>query len=222
MIEGDGLLDTLVERLRDESGCHTIILYGSRARGDATATSDYDVIGFHDTDGPVFRQAGLWRGGLMDIFVYPTGRLKKPSSEFLHVRGGRVLLERGDLGRRFLRALEAVYAKGPPPLAADELAALRVWAWKMLDRASVADVEGNYRRTWLLTMLLEHYFTYRGRWYPGSKQAFKDLGASDPTTLALFEAALIPGALAADLIALVEHVSGPRDTAYALRATTAS
>jgi predicted nucleotidyltransferase len=37
-------------------GCHTVILYGSRARGDATAESDYDVLGVRDS-GEAIRDA---------------------------------------------------------------------------------------------------------------------------------------------------------------------
>ena len=36
----------VVRALRDRHGCHTAILYGSYARGDAGRTSDLDVAGF--------------------------------------------------------------------------------------------------------------------------------------------------------------------------------
>jgi predicted nucleotidyltransferase len=40
----------LIEDLRRAHGVHTLILYGSHARGDATSASDIDVAGFADVD----------------------------------------------------------------------------------------------------------------------------------------------------------------------------
>jgi hypothetical protein len=210
MTDNDDFLRALTDRLRSESGCHTVILYGSRARGDATIHSDYDVIGFRDAEGAVVRDAGLWRGGRMDIFVYPTTRLDGDVADMLHVRGGRVLLERDRFGRDLLVRLDEIHARGPEPLPADEIAARKAWAWKMLDRASLGDVEGNFRRAWLLTMLLENHFLLRGQWFPGSKKAFQIFRETDPRTLELFEHALTPDASLQAIAALVEQVNGPR------------
>jgi hypothetical protein len=209
MLHDEEFLLELVERLRVEYGCHTVLLYGSRARGDATPQSDYDVIAFRDAVGPVVRDTGIWRGGRMDLFVYPNGRLEAVDAELMHLRGGRVLLDRDGGGRKLLQALEAIYARGPEPLAADEIAARRAWAWKTLDRASRGDVEGDYRRAWLLTMLLEDYFLLRGSWYQGSKRALQILGECEPETFALFEKALAPNTSIETIAALVEKVSGP-------------
>lgn len=203
----DEFVDALCERLRVEHRCHTIILYGSRARGDAEADSDYDLIGFHDGPGPVRRETGRWRGALLDVFVYPDERLQQVDETMLHVRGGRVLLQRDALGTAFLEKLEQLHASPPPALADDEIEARRNWALKMLDRAARGGIEGNYRRVWLLTALLETYFLLRRLRYPGPKEAFESLAASDPQTHALFAKALEPGAAHAALVALVAKVN---------------
>lgn len=210
MNDDDVLLRALVDRLRNEEHCQTVILYGSRARGQATPESDWDVIAFRETDGPVVRETGLWHGGRMDMFIYPISRLERADDELMHVRGGLVLLERDGSGRKLLARLDEIHARGPDPLPADELAARRAWAWKMLDRASREDVEGHYRRAWLLTTLLEHHFLFQGSWYPGPKIAFETLRGTDSRTHALFENALAPNASLHDIAALVEHVNGPR------------
>ena len=206
----DEVVERLMARLCGEEGCHTVILYGSRARGDATPLSDYDVIAFRDQPGPSVRQVGRRDGGLLDVFIYPTERLNSPDVEMMHVLGGVVLCERGELGSAFLRGLDQLHAAGPEPLAADEAGARRVWAWKMFDRASQGDVEADYRRAWLLTSQLEHVFAFRGEWYPGPKEALRLLETERPEVYAAFKRALSPGASLDDLCALVEAVNGPR------------
>lgn len=42
-INNDPVLRAIVEKLISPYQCHTIILYGSRARGDFTENCDYDV-----------------------------------------------------------------------------------------------------------------------------------------------------------------------------------
>jgi Nucleotidyltransferase domain len=154
----DPVLDRLVARLEGEEGCRTIILYGSRARGDAGPDSDYDLIGFRDREGPPARETGVRDGALLDVFIYPIGRLAEPGADLLHVRGGRALRDRDGQGAAFLVRLDEVFAAGPDPLPADEIAARRNWAWKMLGRAVRGDIEGHFRRAWLLTMQLENFF----------------------------------------------------------------
>jgi predicted nucleotidyltransferase len=203
----DPLVDGLRDRLIAEYHCHTIILYGSQARGDADSDSDYDVIGFCDGEAGTRRVTGRWRGVLLDVFIYPTTRLSKPDEDMLHVRGGHVLCERESLGTQFLAGIERLYATPPTPLSDDEVEARKNWAVKMIDRLARGDVEGNYRRAWLLTALLENYFLIRGCRYPGPKEAFKSLAVSDSDAFALFEKALAPGAERSDILALVARVN---------------
>jgi hypothetical protein len=183
-----------------------VILYGSRARGDATAESDYDVAGIR-AGGPSVRDARPWRDSYLDAFIYPESAVATASEERLHWLGGRVLLEQEGLGRRLLAALATVEAAGPQPLAEDDAATRRVWLGKMVERAGRGDLEGHYRRAWLLFQALEDYFALRGRWYRGPKEGFAWLKAHDPETLAVFEAALAPDAPIAALRALAARVA---------------
>lgn len=199
-------LQALVSELRDRHGCHTVILYGSRARGDATAESDYDVAGIR-VGGPSVRDARPWRDSYLDAFIYPEAAVTTGSEDRLHWLGGRVLLEREGLGQRLLAELAAVEAVGPKPLAEDDAATRRVWLGKMVERAARGDLEGHYRRAWLLFQALEDYFALRGRWYRGPKESFAWLAAHDPETLAVFEAALAPDASIKALHTLAERVA---------------
>jgi predicted nucleotidyltransferase len=202
-------LNDIADALRGRHGCHTAILYGSWAAGDAGPASDYDVAGFRNSPS-VERIAGKWRGSYLDLFVYPESRLDSPNSEMLHLRGGLVLFENGDAGNRFLAKLDEVFALGPERLPASELRARRRWAWKMLDRAAKEDSEGNFRRAWLLTALLEDYFHLRHLWYLGPKKSLANLKSNAPEVHSAFEAALLPGATFAAIAKVVEAVSGPR------------
>lgn len=200
----------IAQALRERHGCHTAILYGSFAAGDATASSDYDVAGFRAGEG-TRRIAGKWRGMYADIFIYPESVLESPTPELLKMRGGVVLCEKDGAGARLLAKLDEMDASGAERLPEDEARAIRQWAWKMLERAGREDAEGNYRRAWLLYALPEDWFLLRGLRYPGPKKALARLRADSPAVYSILEAALHPRASLATIARAVETVAGPRD-----------
>src|ERR1700693_6211594 len=200
-------LNDIADALRGRHGCHTAILYGSFAAGDAGPASDYDVAGFGSSPS-VERITGKWRDSYLDLFVYPESRLDSPNPEMLHLRSGLVLFEKGDAGSRLLAKLDEVFALGPDRLPSSELRARRRWAWKMLDRAAKEDPEGNFRRIWLLTALLEDYFYLRRLWYLGPKKSLASLRSNAPEVHSAFEAALLPGASLGAIANVVEAVAG--------------
>lgn len=199
---------TLIEELQREHRVHTVILYGSRARGDATPESDIDVAGFADV-GETSRDARLWNDMYLDAFVYPTAvAAAPPDADMLKLCGGRVLLDERQLAGPLFERLAALDREGPPALVETEQRMRRVWARKMLARIRRGDLEGHYRFHWLLYQLLEDYFALRGAWYRGPKVALAGLQADAPATFAAFERALAPGASLDALDALVDHVIG--------------
>jgi predicted nucleotidyltransferase len=208
--DADGVLDRLVARLEREEACRIIILYGSQARGDAGPDSDYDLIGFRDGEGPPVHETGMRDGALLDVFIYPVGRLEEPGTDMLHVRGGRLLRDLDGRGTAFLTRLDQIFAAGPVPLRADESLALRNWSWKMLDRAAGGDVDGDFRRVWLLTQQLENFFLLRNEWYLGSKAALSELKTKHPAVYAALARALTPATSLAEIETLVLAVNGPR------------
>lgn len=201
------LNSALVEDLRRAHGVHTVILYGSRARGDATAESDIDVVGFAELPVTV-RDARLWNGMYLDAFVYPTELARVPDADMLKLCGGRVLLDERQLAGPLLAELAVRDRQPPAALPESELRMRRVWARKMVARVRLGDVEAHYRRHWLLFQLLEDYFALRGERYRGSKLALATLRANEPATFAAFERALAPGATDEALEALVNCVVG--------------
>jgi hypothetical protein len=204
------LLTRLCAELVRVHQAHTILLYGSRANGTEGPHSDYDIAGFAPVT-RIHRDTRVIDGEYLDVFVYPETALEAPADEHLKLRGAVVLAQRDETATRFLAALEALHQRGPRPLPPDELAVLRSWAWKMNARLKRGDLEGNYRRAWLLTALLEDYFHLRGHWFEGPKRSFLWLAEHDPAAHAAFERALAPGAPASAIEALVTIVAGELD-----------
>jgi len=197
---------SLIDELRRIHGVHTIILYGSRSRGEATAESDIDVASYADVASTT-RDARLWNGMYLDAFIYPSVRLgDAPDAEMLKLCGAQVLLDERGLAEPYLEQVSALEQQGPPALSEAEQRMRRVWVRKMLARLRRGDVEAHYRHHWLLYQLLEDYFALRGEWYRGPKRALADLLTNAPETFVAFERALVPGAPLEALEALAELV----------------
>ena len=201
----DDLLRDVCESLVRESQAHTILLYGSRADGTDNEFSDYDVAAFADVPATT-RDTRIVDGRFLDVFLHPSAVLREPSKEYLTLRGSRILVQRRTEASDFLAGLDAIFDRGPDVLSDDEIEARRTWARKMALRMRRGDIEGNFRRAWLLTALLEDYFSLRGMWYEGPKKSFRWLMASDLATYRAFDDALKPDAPPDRIDAVVECV----------------
>jgi len=169
--------------------CHTVLLYGSHARGDATPMSDYDVMGVVGS-GRQKRIAKKENGKYLDVFIFPASDLKKVNENHLYMADARILFQRTNWGTKFLAKLRSVQKQPHKALSEDEIQARRVWAHKMFDRIQVNDLEAKYRKVWLCTALLSDYFEIRKQRYLGSKASFAWLKKHDPVTHRLFEGVL--------------------------------
>jgi len=201
------LIGRVCSELVARYGVHSVVLYGSRANGTATPDSDYDIAAF----GPVerlVRDARQVDGSYLDVFIYPEAELAGEAEEHLKLRGAKVLMQRGSEAEEFLARLDRLHARGPAPLSTDEIALRKSWALKMVARIERGDDEGNYRRVWLLTALLEDYFALRGKWFDGPKKALQWLAGHDPASHRAFSIALRPGADVSAIRALAERVIG--------------
>lgn len=206
--EPDSVLVAIIEELCHIQGCHTVILYGSRAKGIHTANSDYDLLAIRPI-GSSRRDTRIWNGAYLDIFIYNERDVEEIDPSFLRLRGGIVLREQVGLGHKLLARVEELFAVGPKALPPDELELRRTWSGKMLERihqGGTEDVYANYRRVWLLFTLLEDYFVLRQAWYLGPKESFVWLQAHDKDTYKAFESALKPGAPMQVIESLVEKV----------------
>lgn len=202
-----------IEKLAQDAmaphGCHTVILYGSWARGDATEDSDVDVLGVR-AEGTAYRDARFVDGKYLDGFVYLESSFTTLEPAILRVRGGKVLVEQGGFGTALLARIQELHDRGPEPMAPDERRAVVVWSKKMVERFRGSDaLESRYRRMQLFQQSLEDYFALRGAWFEGPKAAFAWLAAHDAVAHARFERAAADGAPADAFRDLVASVYGP-------------
>lgn len=202
----DLFLQAAVNELISKYKCHTVLLYGSHARGDATAKSDYDLMGVRKSGSKV-RFAEKRKGTYLDVFIFPQKDLRKVTEQFLYMKEAIVVFEAGTFGSQFVEKIKVLAKKPYQPLPPDEIKIRRVWAHKMLERIEVGDVEGNYRRSWLHEALLVDYFEIRKKRYSGSKEAFAWLKKSDLASYKLFEKVLAKPMDLGLLKKLVERVT---------------
>jgi predicted nucleotidyltransferase len=178
-------IERIALTLAEAHGCHTTILYGSHARGDATASSDVDFACIRE-GGPSVRYAEVV---YVDAFVYPEAALETLEPSMLRLLGGVVLRERDGFGSALLARLRDLDERGPAAMPDDERRALVVWSQKMLERIRGSGVDADYRRMSLVVQALEDYFTLRGAWFRGSKEAFAWLRENDRAAYGAFERA---------------------------------
>ena len=180
-------IERIALQVMEEHQCHTVVIYGSWARGDATPASDVDLLCVRET-GAMVRDARVVDAVYLDAFVYPESALDSLDPSFLRILGGVVVRERDGVGSKLLARLREMHDRGPPPMPDDQRLALVTWSQKMLDRFRASDgVEINYRRMYLVVRALEDYFGLRNAWYEGEKEAFAWLRQHDPSTYNLFE-----------------------------------
>jgi predicted nucleotidyltransferase len=105
-------IERIALNIMAEHGCHTVILYGSWARGQATQDSDVDLLCIRES-GPDFRDARIVERIYIDAFIYPEAALKSPDTSLLRVLGGVVLHERDGFGSGLLVQLQELNDRGP-------------------------------------------------------------------------------------------------------------
>jgi predicted nucleotidyltransferase len=197
----DELLCSINEYLISKYGCHSIILYGSFANGDYTDESDIDLVCFCDNQEKE-NDMTEFNNRMLDAWIYKTEKMNN-CTEFLHVRGGKILLDEKNLCTGFLNEIDKQFNNGPKLLPLEEKNFLKGWLQKMFRRAVKGDIEGNFRYHWMLTDALEIYFNIKGIWYLGPKKSLQWLNINDKAAYDLFNNAL---KINADITAIEELI----------------
>lgn len=204
--DSDKKLQKAIDILKNQYGCHTVILYGSHARNEFNENSDYDLIGIRES-GDFERDCRKIDGNYLDIFIYPEKEITHPDNSLLRIKDGLVIFEKNNVGTNLINSIHQIYINGPSKTPEWEKHEIKNWLKKMFDRATIGDIEGNFRRSWLLHEALECYFKLNDMWYLGPKESFKWLHQNNSKLYSAFEAALIPNADIVNLKLLIDIIS---------------
>ena len=185
----DPVLRAIVRTLQTKFKCHTVVLYGSRARGLHTETSDYDVMGIRKS-GPKTRIAKYQNGFYWDVFVYSEKDLVKFESNAWVWKNPILIFEKNDYGKNFLRRLSLFFQRPFRPLPQFEIKALKVWSQKEMERCKGTGIQALFRRSEFQAAMIEHYFSIRKKRFYGPKEGFAWLKKNDPQTYKKIERAL--------------------------------
>lgn len=176
-------LDELCRELIVQHGCHSLILYGSRAQGTQTATSDIDIVGFRSDPQPG-SDSRLWQGYWLDAWIYSDQDIQPEN--FLQLDGGKILRQEGNFASQLLAELRALLEQPPEPKPEHEIRLYRNWFRKTLARIKQGDSESWYRRHMLMMDLLENYFVIRQQRFLGYKKSMRWLAEHQPAAHELF------------------------------------
>lgn len=180
--------DFLLNYLKNKYNPLSIILYGSFSTNQATANSDIDIIcivekKWHMNDNSIVQ------GHALDAWIYTKNEIENPD-QFLRISDGKVLYDTDDIGKNMLSAVKVCIQKDPAYYTSEQIKHCVHWYEKMISRSMVGDVEGNFRKHWLLFDMLETYFRCRKMWYFGPKKAFQYLKYNDPEAYEFFSRCL--------------------------------
>jgi predicted nucleotidyltransferase len=111
----------IVQTLTVDYGCHAVILYSSRARGDFQPTSDWDVAGIRETGATApLRVARAFHGAWLDAFVYAEAAFTVIEADLLRFLPARILVDERGFAKTLIERVDALDQKGPPPLPEGE------------------------------------------------------------------------------------------------------
>lgn len=198
------LINSVKEYLIRKYECHSIILYGSFVNGDYSEESDIDLVCFCDKP-EIENDTTVFNNRQLDVWIYST-ELMNDFAQFLHVRGGKILLDERNMCANFLNEINNNFIKGPKQLTLEEKDFIKSWVRKMLKRSKKGDIEGNFRYHWLLTDTLEIYFNIKGIWYLGPKKSLQWLYENDREAYYIFNNALRINTDITDIERLIEHI----------------
>ncbi len=179
------ILEHLVQTYRPLA----LICYGSFARGDNDADSDFDALLITD-GGERAHDTSIVHSTQLDVFLYPAQELSAlDAGEYAQIYDSLLVLDTDGIGADFMRKA-AAYWDAQPKKTREEVADELIWLRKMAVRAQRGDTEGYFRLHWLLVDSLEIACDALGQTYFGPKKSLKWLQSHHPTLCAAYEAAL--------------------------------
>ena len=214
----DIVAQQVANRCFPEAGC--ALMTGSIVRGQATASSDIDLVLIHRHLPAAWRESLLEQGWPVEAFVHDLHTLQyffdhvdRPSgvpSLASMVSDGRLLCGDEALAAQAKAMAQAALRRGPPPWDEAARDASRYALTDIVDdiRAPLSDFALRAALAQLLPLLANHYLRSRGLWSAKGKAIASRLAQADPGYAdgfhTAFEQAFTQGETAS-LIALAEQ-----------------
>lgn len=183
-------LEIVAERY---AGATVAFLAGSVMRGDATATSDLDLVVVYERLDAAYRESFVHGGWPIEVFVHDPETLRYfflksdgprgvPSLADM-VASGVPLPRATDMARSLQALAEDVMAAGPPRWSEQELAASRYEITNLVDdlRSPRSQAEQVATATALYLALSEHFLRAQGLWSATAKTIPRRLHAVAPS-----------------------------------------
>jgi predicted nucleotidyltransferase len=204
----DPLLPEIIQHVRKKYGVSTVILYGSRARGEGNEKSDYDIIGVLKSGVPQ-EHLEVFKGARLDIALYPQKIDKEDAEDFpiaFFWEEAAILHQSHHEGEQFIKDVKkAFFIKKSDCFQTrkDRVRSLII----NLDRSQENEIREHFYRHRFLTLSLVEYFPIRNLVYKGPRKSLGWLKKNDPLTYAAFRKALDPQANFRDLQVLLKQVA---------------
>lgn len=199
-------------------------LAGSVVRGDATMTSDLDLVVVFERLDRAYRQSFTLDGWPIEAFVHDPQTLRYFMEEVDGPRGvpslpamiseGIAIPEVTALARSLKDCAKAVLESGPPPLSAEELDSRRYAITDMSEDLVEprSPIEAWATGIQLYTLMADFALRARGEWSATGKTLPRRLSMADPELAQAFEAAfdaLFEARDTGPVIALAERILQP-------------
>jgi len=213
-ISKDPLLPEIVQHMRTKYGVHTVILFGSRARGTGTSKSDYDIIGLQKS-GEIKGFQDFFKGASLDIFIYPQSFGEAAAEKHPVVWQEAIVLHQPhNEGEQFIQDLKKAFAENQKKdLSQTDHSQTKKDAIRLLTtnlaRAQENEIREHFYRRKFLMLSLNKYFSIHNLTYMGPRKSLEWLKKYDPLTYAAFEKALAPNAPTEVLQELLVQIAGP-------------
>lgn len=160
-----------------------LLLFGSRARGEEHARSDWDLVALSPEPVP----GGLRQrvtGVDLDVDVQTPAMLQDPPHKWFYLAPARVLAEQDGLLAAFLAKVAARVLEPPDPMPGPEVRRWQVWFQRMNERIAMNLAEDPVlaacQVAWVLTELPGVYHGLRRRWNRNLRQTLASWSAEDP------------------------------------------
>lgn len=219
--------DNLIDYLEETYGCHTLILYGSRAKGTHRPDSDWDLIGLNDAEHDDFCHAVVPGIGEINAYIYPRpmgifnpnapSKLFIPLDAFVRrLHDARVLVEEDGLGTAIVHRAQVMKQGGPAKISPEKREHLEFYFFRQrlgeyLDpndphfKHAAAPLIHTMRHE-AMTQVIFNYFRLRGKWVPAPNDWYAYFERHDPAFLALLNRAEETNAKPEDFAALFAKV----------------